>query len=33
MKRKECSDGDTYKAEKKEEFAMVCGADVIQGRC
>ena len=33
MKRKERSDGDTYKAEKKEEFAVVCGADVIQGRC
>jgi len=25
--------GDTYKAEKKERFAVLCGADVVQGRC
>lgn len=33
MKRKKCFDGDTYKAEKKEGFAVLCGADVVQGRC
>lgn len=30
MKRKECSDGDTYKVGNKEEFAVLSGAGVVQ---